>query len=107
MRLLTSSVLVLQAIVIGLAIPVALVVEGGSAATAWLLGALALACLLLPALGDRPGFVAAGWVLQALMIACGLLVPMMTGLGAVFAALWWTAVRLGRVSEQGGEARAG
>ncbi|MGB8022606.1 MAG: DUF4233 domain-containing protein [Candidatus Nanopelagicales bacterium] len=107
MRALTSSVLILQAIVVGLAIPVALVVGGRSAGTAWLLAALALACLLLPTCFGRPGFVAAGWVLQGLVIASGLLVPMMFGLGAVFAALWWTALRLGRAAEPRVAHRAG
>lgn len=95
MRVLTSAVLVTQAIVVGLAIPVALVVGGYAAWVGWLLAALALACLLLPGLARRPGYVPAGWALQAATMATGILVPMMFVLGTIFAALWWTALRLG------------
>jgi Protein of unknown function (DUF4233) len=50
----------------------------------------------------RPFFVAAGWALQALVVATGVLVGwMMLVLGAVFTALWWTALRLGRRAEAG------
>jgi hypothetical protein len=96
MRVLTSSVLVMEAIVVGLAIPVAMVVGGSEAWVAWLLGALALACLLLPGLYARPWYIPAGWVLQGAVVASGLLVPMMFILGAVFTALWWAALVLGR-----------
>lgn len=96
MRGLTASVLVMEAIVVGLAIPVALVVGGAPAGVAWLLAALALACLLLPAMARRPGYLAAGWLLQVAILATGFAVPMMFLLGAAFAALWVLAVRLGR-----------
>ncbi len=96
MRVLTSSVLVLEAIVLALAIPVALVVGGSPAWVGWLLGGLAVACLLLPGAYRRSGFLAAGWAAQVALVATGLVVPMMFVLGAAFTALWWTAVRLGR-----------
>ncbi len=96
MRVLTSSVLVLEAIVVGLAIPVALVAGGSDAWVAWILGALALVCLLLPGAFGRSWFLAAGWVVQVTVLATGLLVPMMVPLGAVFTALWWAAIRLAR-----------
>lgn len=98
MRGLTSSVLVMEAIVVGLAIPVALVVGGAPAWVGWLLAALALACLLLPAMARRRGYLVTGWLLQAGVLATGLVVPMMFVLGAAFAALWWFAVRMGRRS---------
>lgn len=99
MRVLTSSVLVMQAIVLGLAIPVAVVAGGQPAAVGWLLGGLALVCLLLPGLYSRPFYVGAGWALQAATIACGFFEPMLFALGATFAALWWAALHLGRKAE--------
>ncbi len=60
MRVLTSSVLVMQAIVLGLAIPVVLVARELPAWVGWLLAGLALAALLLPAMVRRPWFVPAG-----------------------------------------------
>ncbi len=99
MRVLTSSVLVLEAIVVALAIPVALVVGGSPAWVAWLLGVLAVGCLLLPGAFGRRGYLQAGWAAQAAVITSGFLVPMMFVLGATFAALWWTAVRLGHRAE--------
>jgi hypothetical protein len=99
MRVLTSSVLIMEAIVLLLAIPVAVVSGGHPGWVGWLFALLALACGLLPGMFSRPYFVPVGWALQAAVIACGLLVPMMFVLGAVFAALWWTALRLGRKAE--------
>ena len=101
MRVLTSSVLVMEAIVLGLAIPVALVVGGLPTWFAWLLGILAVIALLLPGLARRPYYVTAGWVVQAALLACGAFSLVGSGewmlllLGVVFAALWWTALHLG------------
>jgi hypothetical protein len=51
--------------------------------------ALALTCLLAAGLvrRGRVGLVV-GWFLQAVMIATGAVVPMMFGIGLLFAALW-------------------
>jgi hypothetical protein len=101
MRVLTSSVLVMEAIVLGLAIPVALVVGGQPTWFAWVLGVLALIALLLPGLARRPYYLSAGWAVQAALLACGAFSLITSGewilllLGVVFAALWWTAVHLG------------
>lgn len=100
MRVLTSSVLVMEAIMLGLAIPVAVVAGGQPASVGWLLGALALACLLLPGAFTRPFFVPVGWALQVAVIACGIVEPMLYLLGAIFAALWWAALHLGRKAEE-------
>lgn len=104
MRVLTSSVLVMEAIVLLLAIPVAVVAGGQPAAAGWLFAGLALACALLPGFFNRPYFVAAGWGLQLVVLASGVLAPMMFILGAVFTALWWSAVRLGRKADTGNRA---
>lgn len=100
MRVLTSSVLIMEAIVLLLAIPVAVVAGGQPAWVGWLFAALALLCALLPGFFRRPFFVPAGWTVQALVVASGLFIGwMMIVLGVVFTALWWTALHLGRKAE--------
>lgn len=99
MRRLCATVLVMEAIVIGLAIPVAIVVghvERGLAGGAG--GAVAAAAIVLAGLLGRRGArwpYAAASVLQAVVIAGGLFVPAMFFLGVIFAGLWATAVWLG------------
>jgi hypothetical protein len=101
MRVLTSSVLVMEAIVLGLAIPVALVVGGQPTWFAWVLGGLAILALLLPGLAGRPSYLPAGWAVQGALLLCGAFSLVSSGewilllLGIVFAALWWTALHLG------------
>jgi len=100
LRQLCGMVLAMEAIVIGLAIPVAIVLEhvrhglaGGVG------GGLAVGALLLSGLVGRPGMgwaLIAGTVLQALVIASGAVVPAMYTLGAIFAALWITGIWLAR-----------
>ena len=99
MRRLCATVLIMEAIVIGLAVPVAITighVPHGSAAVAG--GVLAGAAVLLAAVVGRPrqGWaLTAGSLLQVAVIAAGVLVPVMYVLGALFAALWATAIWLG------------
>jgi hypothetical protein len=62
-------------------------------------GVLAAVAVLLAAVVGRPGqrwALAAGSVLQVAVIATGTVVPAMYGLGAIFAALWVTAIWLAR-----------
>ena len=99
MRILTSSVLIMEAIVLLLAIPVAIVAGGQPGWVGWVLAGLALTCAVLPGMFARPFFVPVGWALQVAAVACGFIAPMMFGLGAVFAALWWTALHLGRKAD--------
>ena len=100
LRQLCATVLVFEAIIIGLAIPVATVLEhvrGGIAGGVG--GALALAALLLCGLVGRPGMgwaLVAGSVLQLLVIAAGAVVPAMYLLGVIFGALWVTGIWLAR-----------
>ncbi|GAA0561298.1 DUF4233 domain-containing protein [Actinomadura livida] len=96
-RTLFATVLACEAIVIALAIPVAVSimdVDGGTAGA--VCGGLAVACLVMAGLLRFPWAVAAGTVLQVLIIATGFMVPAMFFLGAVFGALWGTAIWLGR-----------
>ncbi len=98
MRVLCSSVLVFEAIVAGLFIPVAyfsgIVANGATAA--WIGAVLAVLCIIAAAVVTRPYGVALGWIVQVLVLACGFVVPMMFALGLVFGALWWAALRYGR-----------
>jgi Protein of unknown function (DUF4233) len=100
-RALASSVLVFEAVVVLLAIPVALSLTDISRAPILIGGgALALACLLLPAFLRRPGAYAVGWGLQLVLILSGFVVPAMFLLGVLFTALWalglWLAVKVER-----------
>ena len=109
MRRLCATVLIFEAIIIALAIPIAVKIEhvaGGSAGPAG--GGLAGAAVLIAVavsmrtIGD-PGLriaLVAGSVLQVLMIVSGVMVPAMYGLGVIFAVLWVIAIWLGRSAER-------
>jgi Protein of unknown function (DUF4233) len=98
LRQLCGTVLAMEAIIIGLAIPVAIELEhlrhgvaGGVG------GGLAVCALLLSGLVGRPRMawaLVAGSVLQVLIIASGVVVPAMYILGVIFAALWVTGIWL-------------
>jgi len=98
-RRLCATVLIMEAIVIGLAIPVALTVEHASRRPAALAGAvLVAAAVLLAVLAARGPLrlvLAGGSLLQVLVLAAGAVVPAMYILGAVFALLWGTGIWLG------------
>jgi Protein of unknown function (DUF4233) len=100
MRRLCATVLIMEAVVIGLAIPVAITIAHARAGSAGVTGGvLAGAAVLLAGVVGRPrqGWaLTAGSVLQAAVIATGVVVPVMYGLGVVFAGLWATAIWLGR-----------
>ena len=88
MKVLGTSVLVFEAIVVALFIPVAYftgaATDGSTAA--WLGGGLAIACLVGAGMVTRPGGIAVGWAIQVLVLACGFVVPLMFVLGGMFAA---------------------
>ena len=98
MRTLCSAVLLFQAIVLGLAIPVALalsdvdnttVLRGGSV--------LVLLCFVsIATLGRGPVGLAIGWFVEVASVLAGFVVPTMFFLGGVFLVLWFLAIRLGR-----------
>jgi Protein of unknown function (DUF4233) len=106
LRQLCGTVLAMEAIIIGLAIPVAIVLEHLRHSVAGGVGGgLAVCALLLSGLVGRPGkawALVAGSVLQVLVIAAGVVVPAMYILGVIFAALWvtgiWLAHRLATTS---------
>ncbi len=96
MRTLAASVLVSEALVILFAILVAKDLSDVDGSTVWAVGgAASLACLLLAGLLRHRWAFVAGSVLQVLVVASGVVVPVMFGLGLVFAALWFLALTLG------------
>jgi hypothetical protein len=97
MRRLCASVLGMEAIVLALITPVAIMVNGVTPAVAVTVGiGLALACVVVTGVLKRPFAYVAGSVVQVLAIATGFLVPMMFFLGVIFAALWVTAIFVAR-----------
>jgi hypothetical protein len=99
-RQLCGTVLVFEAIVIGLAIPVAIVLEHANRGLAGGVGgALAVGAVLIGGVVGRPRMgwaLVAGTVLQFLVIASGVVVTAMYTLGVIFAALWFTGIWLAR-----------
>ena len=84
-----AAVLVLEAIVVGLALLV--LPKFGSGATPLgvaLIGGLAVVMVVASGLQRRPWGLALALALQAATIACGLLVPALALVGLVFAAVW-------------------
>ena len=104
MRQLCGTVLIMEAIILGLAIPVAIVLEHANRPLAGGIGgALALCALLLSGMVGRPRMdwaLKAGTALQVLVIAAGVVVPAMYVLGVIFTALWVTGIWLARKHER-------
>lgn len=101
MKRLCATVLIMEAVLIGLSIPVALTISRASPPAAGTAGAvLAVAAIVLAALARRRlrWTLIGGSVLQLLVIASGAVVTVMYFLGVLFAALWvigiWMAYRL-------------
>src|SRR5580700_7388920 len=100
MRQLCGTVLMMEAIILGLAIAPAIVLEHANRPLAGGIGGgLAVCALLLSGVVGRPRMgwaLKAGTVLQVLVIAAGVVVPAMYVLGVIFAALWVTGIWLAR-----------
>jgi Protein of unknown function (DUF4233) len=96
-----AAVLCLEAITIGLTVPVMITIADVAAGTALFVGlGLAVVCLLLAGMLRAPWAYTAGYAVQVAAIGLGFVIPMMFGLGALFAALWATADHLGRKIER-------
>ena len=100
MRQLCGTVLIMEAIILGLAIAPAIVLEHADRPLAGGIGgSLAVCALLLSGVVGRPRMgwaLKAGTVLQVAVIAAGIVVPAMYVLGVIFAALWFTGLWLAR-----------
>lgn len=101
MRVLGSSVLIFEMIVIGLATLVAVFGAGVDRSLALPVGfGLMLLCIIAAGMITKPAGIALGWVVQVGVLASGFVVPGMPLLGIVFAGLWFMAVRLGTKADQ-------
>jgi len=96
-RVLGSTVLAIEAIIVMLATLVA--ANGGAVQNPGLAyalgGILMLALLATIAIVNQPVGIIIGWLLQVALLAFGLVVPLMWLIGAIFLGLWWLAVRNG------------
>lgn len=97
MRTVCAVVLVFEAIVIGLAIPIAIQLEGVDPSIAggvW--GGMAVVALLLSGLQKHPWAHYAAWALQAAFLFSSFMVSGALLVAIVFVSLWVTGVILGR-----------
>jgi hypothetical protein len=103
MRQLCGTVLMMEAIILGLAIAPAIVLEHANRPLAGGIGGgLAICALVLSGMVGRPRMgwaLKAGTVLQVAIIVGGIVVPVMYVLGVIFAALWITGIWLARRHE--------
>jgi hypothetical protein len=96
-----AAVLSLEAITLGLTTPVMITIAGVAAGTAVTIGlGLAVVCLLLAGMLRAEWAYLAGYAVQVGAIALGFVVPVMFGLGLVFAVLWAAADGRGRKIER-------
>ncbi|MCD9197264.1 DUF4233 domain-containing protein [Aeromicrobium wangtongii] len=95
-----AAMLSLEAIILGLSVPVMISVEDVHKTAALVLGlGLALLCILVAGSLRRPQAYLVGHAIQVAAIAMGFLVPIMFFVGLMFAALWFGAFFLGRKIE--------
>ena len=98
MKRLCATVLIMEAIVVALAIPVAVQIDHLAPRSAGLTGGIAaVAAVLFVLLARRllPATLIGGSLLQVFVIASGSVVPVMYFLGGIFAALWAIGIWLG------------
>lgn len=98
MKRLCATVLIMEAVVLFLAAPVAVQMSHVAAHSAWLTaGVAAVAAIVFAALARRllPVTLVGGSLVQVFVIAAGSVVPAMYFLGGVFAALWTVGIWLG------------
>jgi hypothetical protein len=95
---LCATVLIMEAIVVGLSIPVAVQIDHLAPHAAALTGGIAaVAAVVFAALARRllRITIVGGTLLQLFVIASGTVVPVMYFLGGIFAALWTIGIWLG------------
>jgi len=97
MRMLASSVLVMESFVMGFALLLAMKDHSSSVL---IIGAvIAIACLLTPGLLKKKFGWVLGWILQAALLAFGFVVTSMFLVGAIFLGLWIAASLVGKKGE--------
>lgn len=97
MKHMCAAMLSLQAVILGLLIPVMISVEDIDGLTASLVGGgLAVLCIVTAGLLRHDWAYWVGHTIQVATIATGFLVPVMFFIGLMFAALWLGAFFLGR-----------
>lgn len=102
MRRLCATVLIFEAIVIGLGITVAVHIDHLTASSAGLTGGIGAGAAVVLAALARPALrvtLVGGSLLQLFVIAAGSVVPVLYILGGVFAALWAIGIWLGYHAE--------
>jgi hypothetical protein len=98
MRRLCATVLIMEAIVICLAVPVAVQMNHRAPGSAWLAAGVAAAAAVLFAGVARRALavtLVGGSLVQIYVIASGSVVPAMYFLGGIFGALWVIGIWLG------------
>lgn len=101
MRVLGSSVLTMEAIVVGFALLIAKDLSSNSAIPTGMIGAIiALVAILAAGLLKRRIGWWLGWLVQGGLFALGFAVPMMFALAALFTGLWVAAIVVGRKGER-------
>ncbi len=102
LRRLLSSVLVFEAIILVLAVPVAVTIEHLHHGVAFGVGGglAVIAVLLAGVVGRRRWALTAGTVLQFVIVAAGIEVPALYVLGVLFCVLWFTGIYLADKLEQ-------
>lgn len=103
---LASAVVVLQAIVSALAIPL-LIALSDPEADIRLVIAATIALLLVPAGFRRRGGRIAGWLVEVFALLASVGLPALMALNLIFVVLWWYALRLGDRIDRDRAATAG
>ncbi len=97
LRRMCAAMLIMQALIVGLATPVLINVSDVDTTTALVCGlGIAALCIVVSGLLRRRWAYWLGHLLQVATIALGLFEPAMYAVGALFALLWFTAYLLGR-----------
>jgi len=97
MRMLASSVLVMESFVMGFALLLAM--KDHSSPALVLGGVIAILCLLAPGLLKKKTGWIIGWILQVALLAYGFIVTSMFLVGAIFLGLWIAAIFVGKKGE--------
>jgi len=100
-RAIAASVLIFEAIVVVLAIPVAISLGDVDPLVAGVGGGVVIAlCFVAAAMLRTPAGYVLGWVVQVVLVASGFVVTAMFIVGGLFAILWIVGLRVGQRGEE-------